>query len=30
MLVPDETITTWVDISGDPLDRKWARDPAST
>jgi N-acetyl-1-D-myo-inositol-2-amino-2-deoxy-alpha-D-glucopyranoside deacetylase len=24
MLVPDESITTWVDISGDPLDRKWA------
>jgi hypothetical protein len=24
MLVPDETITTWIDISGDPLDRKWA------
>jgi N-acetyl-1-D-myo-inositol-2-amino-2-deoxy-alpha-D-glucopyranoside deacetylase len=23
MLVPDESITTWVDISGDPLDRKW-------
>ena len=23
MLVPDERITTWVDISGDPLDRKW-------
>ncbi|HET7473514.1 MAG TPA: PIG-L family deacetylase [Candidatus Limnocylindrales bacterium] len=23
MLVPDETITTWVDISGDPMDRKW-------
>jgi len=23
MLVPDETITTWVDISGDPIDRKW-------
>jgi LmbE family N-acetylglucosaminyl deacetylase len=23
MLVPDEAITTWVDISGDPLDRKW-------
>lgn len=23
MLVPDETITTWVDISGDPLERKW-------
>ena len=24
MLVPDETITTWIDISGDPIDRKWA------
>jgi N-acetyl-1-D-myo-inositol-2-amino-2-deoxy-alpha-D-glucopyranoside deacetylase len=23
MLVPDEAITTWVDISGDPIDRKW-------
>ena len=23
MLVPDEAITTWVDISGDPLQRKW-------
>jgi LmbE family N-acetylglucosaminyl deacetylase len=23
MLVPDEKITTWVDISGDPIDRKW-------
>jgi LmbE family N-acetylglucosaminyl deacetylase len=23
MLVPDEAITTWVDISGDPMDRKW-------
>jgi N-acetyl-1-D-myo-inositol-2-amino-2-deoxy-alpha-D-glucopyranoside deacetylase len=23
MLVPDEAITTWVDISGDPLERKW-------
>jgi LmbE family N-acetylglucosaminyl deacetylase len=23
MLVPDETITTWIDISGDPLQRKW-------
>ena len=23
MLVPDEPITTWVDISGDPVDRKW-------
>ena len=23
MLVPDETITTWVDIAGDPIDRKW-------
>jgi N-acetyl-1-D-myo-inositol-2-amino-2-deoxy-alpha-D-glucopyranoside deacetylase len=23
MLVPDEIVTTWVDISGDPLDRKW-------
>jgi LmbE family N-acetylglucosaminyl deacetylase len=24
MLVPDETVTTWVDIAGDPLERKWA------
>jgi LmbE family N-acetylglucosaminyl deacetylase len=23
MLVPDEAITTWIDISGDPIDRKW-------
>jgi len=23
MLVPDESITTWVDIGGDPIDRKW-------
>ena len=23
MLVPDESITTWVDIAGDPLERKW-------
>ena len=23
MLVPDASITTWVDISGDPMDRKW-------
>jgi len=23
LLVPDEAITTWVDISGDPIDRKW-------
>jgi LmbE family N-acetylglucosaminyl deacetylase len=23
MLVPDETITTWVDIGGDPIERKW-------
>ena len=23
MLVPDETITAWIDISGDPLQRKW-------
>ena len=23
MLVPDEIVTTWVDISGDPLERKW-------
>jgi mycothiol S-conjugate amidase len=23
MLVPDESITTWVDVSGDPLSRKW-------
>jgi N-acetyl-1-D-myo-inositol-2-amino-2-deoxy-alpha-D-glucopyranoside deacetylase len=24
MVVPDESITTWVDIAGDPLERKWA------
>lgn len=24
ILVPDETITAWVDVAGDPLDRKWA------
>ena len=23
MLVPDEQVTTWIDISGDPLERKW-------
>jgi LmbE family N-acetylglucosaminyl deacetylase len=23
MLVPDESITTWIDISGDPVERKW-------
>jgi LmbE family N-acetylglucosaminyl deacetylase len=23
MLVPDESITTWIDISGNPLERKW-------
>ncbi len=23
MLVPDASITTWIDISGDPVDRKW-------
>ena len=23
MLVPDEAITTWIDVSGDPLERKW-------
>ncbi len=23
MLVPDEFVTTWVDIAGDPIDRKW-------
>jgi len=23
MLVPDDAITTWVDIGGDPIDRKW-------
>ncbi|MEX1171433.1 MAG: PIG-L family deacetylase [Chloroflexota bacterium] len=23
MLVPDEAITAWVDVSGDPLERKW-------
>jgi len=24
MLVPDEAVTTWVDISGAPIERKWA------
>jgi N-acetyl-1-D-myo-inositol-2-amino-2-deoxy-alpha-D-glucopyranoside deacetylase len=24
MLVPDEAVTTWIDISGEPLERKWA------
>jgi LmbE family N-acetylglucosaminyl deacetylase len=24
MLVPDETITTWIDVSGRPLEQKWA------
>jgi N-acetyl-1-D-myo-inositol-2-amino-2-deoxy-alpha-D-glucopyranoside deacetylase len=23
MLVPDERITAWIDISGDPIERKW-------
>ncbi len=23
MLVPDDAITTWIDISGEPLERKW-------
>ncbi len=23
MLIPDERITTWIDVSGDPLSRKW-------
>jgi LmbE family N-acetylglucosaminyl deacetylase len=23
MLVPDESITAWIDISGDPIERKW-------
>jgi len=23
MLVPDETITTWIDVSGRPVDQKW-------
>lgn len=23
MLVPDDRVTTWVDIAGDPLERKW-------
>jgi N-acetyl-1-D-myo-inositol-2-amino-2-deoxy-alpha-D-glucopyranoside deacetylase len=23
MLVPDDSITSWIDISGDPLERKW-------
>ena len=24
MLVPDETISAWIDVSGEPLERKWA------
>jgi N-acetyl-1-D-myo-inositol-2-amino-2-deoxy-alpha-D-glucopyranoside deacetylase len=24
MLVPDEAITTWIDIAGEPVDQKWA------
>jgi LmbE family N-acetylglucosaminyl deacetylase len=24
MLVPDEQVTTWIDISGEPIERKWA------
>ena len=24
MLTPDDQVTTWIDISGDPLERKWA------
>ena len=24
MLVPDDTITTWLDVSGAPLEKKWA------
>ena len=24
MLVPDEAVTTWIDISGSPIERKWA------
>ena len=23
LLVPDERVTTWIDISGDPIERKW-------
>jgi N-acetyl-1-D-myo-inositol-2-amino-2-deoxy-alpha-D-glucopyranoside deacetylase len=23
MLIPDERVTTWIDVSGDPLQRKW-------
>jgi N-acetyl-1-D-myo-inositol-2-amino-2-deoxy-alpha-D-glucopyranoside deacetylase len=23
MLIPDERVTTWVDVSGDPIQRKW-------
>ena len=23
MLIPDEAVTTWVDIAGDPVERKW-------
>jgi mycothiol S-conjugate amidase len=24
MLIPDDSITTWIDVSGEPLERKWA------
>jgi LmbE family N-acetylglucosaminyl deacetylase len=24
MLIPDASITTWIDVSGEPLERKWA------
>ena len=24
MLVPDESVTTWIDVAGEPLERKWA------
>ena len=27
MLVPDDQITTWVDVSGAPLEAKWNGDP---
>ncbi|MEO5885821.1 MAG: hypothetical protein ABIQ58_09940, partial [Candidatus Limnocylindrales bacterium] len=23
MLVPDDTVTAWIDISGEPIERKW-------
>ena len=29
MLVPDEPITTWIDISGEPLDQQVGGDPGA-